>query len=76
VAKVHDVGLLLEQAAKIEHGFNSWHDSADRLTPLATLYRYPTSSEDPLREELEEAIEDADTIVRQVLAFMPPDVQP
>ena len=48
VAEIHDVGLLLEQAAKIEPGFNSWHDMADRLTPLATLYRYPTSTEDPL----------------------------
>ena len=75
-AKIHDVGLLLEHSAKIEPGFDFWHDMADRLTPLATLYRYPTATEDPLKEEFEEALDDAETIVRQVLGFMPPNVHP
>jgi HEPN domain-containing protein len=72
--KVHDVGLLLEQAMAIEPVFDTWQDAADRLTPLATMYRYPASGDDPSREDLEEAVDDADTIVRPVLAYMPQDL--
>jgi HEPN domain-containing protein len=74
--KTHDIGALLEKAAEIESGFRSWEDAADRLTPYATLYRYPREIDEPEPEQVEEAIDDADTIVRQVLAFLPKDVHP
>ena len=59
---------------EIEPVFDTWRDAADRLTPLATLYRYPSSSNDPSHEDFEEAVDDADTILRQVLAYMPQDL--
>ena len=75
-AKIHDVGLLLEQAAEIEAGFGSWAEMADRLTPYATLYRYPRDIDGPDPEQVEESIDDAATIVNQVLAFLPREVHP
>ena len=76
VAKIHDVGLLLDQVTAIEPIFETRRDAADRLTPLATLYRYPGSSDDLLPTEFEEAIDDATTIVRQILTLLPEDVHP
>ncbi len=76
VAKIHDVGLLLTQAMTIEPEFDTWRDAADRLTPLATLYRYPGVSDDLLPTEFEEAIDDATTIFQQVLSFLPKNVHP
>jgi HEPN domain-containing protein len=37
VEKTHDVGLLIERAAIIEPGFESWLDMGERLTPYATI---------------------------------------
>jgi hypothetical protein len=64
--------LLLDQVVTIEPVFETWRDAADRLTPLATLYCYPGSSEDLLPSEFEEAT----TIVRQVLTLLPENVHP
>lgn len=75
-AKTHDLGLLLEKAAEIEAGFGSWQDAADHLTPYATFYRYPRDIDEPELEQVEEAIDDAATIVNQVLAFLPVEVRP
>jgi HEPN domain-containing protein len=74
--KTHDIGLLLEKAAEVEAGFRSWEDAADRLTPYATFYRYPREIDEPEPEQVEEAIDDAKTIVNQVLAFLPDEVRP
>jgi HEPN domain-containing protein len=74
--KTHDVGLLLERAAEVEAGFGSWEDAANRLTPYATFYRYPGEIDEPDCEQIEEAIDDAATIVNQVLAFLPDAVHP
>jgi HEPN domain-containing protein len=76
VEKTHDVGLLLEAAVKIEPMIGTWSDAADRLTPYATVYRYPGLDEQPVPEELEEALDDADGILRQVVALLPPEVHP
>jgi HEPN domain len=75
VEKTHDLGLLLDRAMLIEPVFNTWRDAADRLTPLATLYRYPGLLDDPLLEEFEEALDDATTIVKQAVSFLETDLE-
>ncbi len=40
------------------------------------MYRYPISWDEPLPEQFEEAYQDAETIVRQVLTFLPGVVRP
>ena len=74
--KTHDIGLLLERAAEIEPGFGSWEDAANRLTPYATFFRYPREIDEPDREQIEEALDDAPTIVNQVLALLRDEVHP
>jgi HEPN domain-containing protein len=74
--RTHDVGLLIERAMEIEPTFASWRDAADRLTPFATSYRYPGIDDQPELEDLEEALEDAETIFCQVLSFLPTEVHP
>jgi HEPN domain-containing protein len=74
--KTHDLGLLIERAMEIEPGFGSWQDAADRLTPFATAYRSPGILDQPNPEDYEEAIDDSETIVKQVLAFLPPGLHP
>jgi hypothetical protein len=68
--------LLIEQAAEIEPGFCSWEEMAERLTPYITLYRYPREIDEPDFEQVEESIDDAKTILNQVLAFLPGEVHP
>ena len=74
--KTHDVGLLVEKAMEIEPVFGTWTDAADRLTPLATAYRYPGDADQPEAEDVDEALDDAETILRQVRAFLPREVHP
>ncbi len=76
VPKSHDLGLLLDRATAIEPVLETWRDMADRLTPLATLYRYPQVTDDPLPGEFDEALDDATTIVSQMITLLPTDVHP
>ena len=76
VEKTHDVGLLIERAMQVEPVFGTWSDAGDRLTPFATAYRYPGIDDQPELGEFEEAVEDAKSIVRQVLSFLPPELHP
>lgn len=74
--RTHDIGFLIERALTIEPGWGAWSDAGDRLTPYATAFRYPGLHEEPTRAEFEEAMVDAESIYRQVLALLPVDVQP
>ncbi|GAC1345928.1 MAG: hypothetical protein NVSMB14_09060 [Isosphaeraceae bacterium] len=69
--KIHDVPILLEQAAKIEPSFASWLTSAENLNEYSTVYRYPGASSTADLDEFLEAWDDAETIVRQVLTLLP-----
>ncbi len=74
--RTDDVGLLIERAMEIEPTFSTWRDAADRLTPFATTYRHPGTDNQPDAEEFAEALDDAETIYRQVLSFLPKEVHP
>lgn len=76
VAKTHNVQALIEQAEKIEPMIGTWEEAAARLTPFAFLYRYPGVDDEPDEETAREAIDDAETIVNQVVAFLPEIVTP
>jgi HEPN domain-containing protein len=39
--KLHDLGKIIEQAARINAGFRQYADAADALTPNSVAYRYP-----------------------------------
>ena len=76
IQKTHNLVVLLESASEIEPCFDTWEHAATRLTPFSTAYRYPGTFESHSLEELNEALDDADCIVRQALSFLPPEVHP
>jgi HEPN domain-containing protein len=76
VARTHDLRTLLAAAAEIEPSFSSWEDAAERLTPYATLYRYPGGISEPDREQVNKALDDASAIYNQVLNYLPVEVHP
>lgn len=69
--KTHDVQSLIERAAEIEPEIATWAGAAARLTPFAVLFRDPGLDEEPDEETAREAVEDARTIVNQVLSLLP-----
>jgi HEPN domain-containing protein len=74
--KTENLILLLENAREIEPCFDTWADAAARLTPYSTANRHPGTFENSGIEDLDEALDDADCIVRQALSFLPPEVHP
>ncbi len=74
--KTHDVLRLVEVAITWNPSFSASLAAADRLTPYATLYRYPRETDEPGTEEFETALSDAASIVNQVLALLPAEVHP
>ena len=49
--KVHNLPLLVVEAMMLRPGFSDLLDAAERLTPYATLFRYPGDilEPDPVR---------------------------
>jgi HEPN domain-containing protein len=74
--RTHDVDQLLEQAARLEPAFAANRTAGKRLTPYATLYRYPSAVMEPNLEQLVRALDDAASIYDQVLSFLPTEVHP
>ena len=76
--KTHDIEVLVDIAGEIEPGFRQWADDADSLTPYATRFRYPnaTFAVDPLPEEYDEALRQAQSIYDFVRDLLPQDARP
>ncbi len=52
--KTHDLRLLIEQAIVVDQSLSDWENIALRVSPYATLYRYPGESLEPNEEEFNE----------------------
>jgi HEPN domain-containing protein len=65
--KIHDLRLLVTIAQSVEPKFEELYDMAERLTPYATIYRYPGEALLPDIEEFNRAIQDTKRILRFVL---------
>jgi HEPN domain-containing protein len=74
--RTHDVDLLLDKAMHLEPSFAGSRTAGKRLSPFATLYRYPSRHPAPNLERVEEALNDAEAILSQVLAHLPTEVHP
>lgn len=70
--------LLFQDIKEADFGFADLLLAAQYLTPFATQFRYPDDFEitDPLREEFEEAIENAEQIYQFVLSKLPKETHP
>ncbi len=76
VVRTHDVGYLVTLAIRFEESLRSCLESAERVTPYATAYRYPDEILEPDREEFEQALAAAEAICIGVLSVLPKKVDP
>ena len=76
IERTHNLLLLLKKARQIEPCFDNWNDAAARLTPFSTAYRYPGIVDSPDLEQVDQALDDAASIVNQVLNYLPEAVHP
>lgn len=74
--KVHNLPLLVTQAMTLQPTFNDWLDAAERLTPDATLFRYPGEVLEPDPSEFTQALIDAEDLYAFILELLPQDVHP
>jgi HEPN domain-containing protein len=74
--RTHDLRSLIAAAAEIDQCFSAWNDAAERLTPYATLYRYPGELVAPDLDQVIEALRDATGIYYQVMGLVPSDIHP
>ena len=61
--RTHDLRVLVSVGVEIEATLDTFHDTADLLTPYATEFRYPTGCPDPTPEEAAQAIHAAEAIL-------------
>jgi HEPN domain-containing protein len=74
--KVHNLPLLVAQAMKLEPDYGDLQDAAERLTPYATLFRYPGDILEPDPIEFEQALNDAEQFYAFILETLPQEVRP
>lgn len=66
--KIHDLRVLVSIAETVEPRFGEVLEEAERLTPYATLYRYPGYDQSPDAFEFDQAYRDAEKIVEFIQA--------
>lgn len=74
--KTHDLGLLVDLAARFDPSFAQWLDAADQLTPYATAFRYPGEAIVPSADEFQKAVQAAGALLNFVLSRLPEGVHP
>ncbi|NLS77024.1 MAG: HEPN domain-containing protein [Chloroflexi bacterium] len=74
--RIHDVEVLVRLAAKHEAGFELWVEAGMRLTPYATLFRYPGPVSEPTHEQFDRALDLAEGLYAYVLSLLPKQVWP
>ena len=76
--KTHDIEDLVEQAAKLNPGFQQLAQPAAVLTPYVSAFRYPGGADEPMptREEFDEALQHAQAIYDFVLNLLPAEERP
>jgi HEPN domain-containing protein len=72
--KVHNLPLLVAQAMKLRPEFGDLLDAAERLTPYATLFRYPGDILEPDPIELTQAMTDAEQFYAFIVEILPQEV--
>ena len=68
--KTHDLEIMVQLSATVRPGFLSLLGEAQRLTPLATEYRYPGDAHAPEPETAQALLQAAEEIHRVVIASL------
>ena len=74
--KTHDLDELAIACGRIDPGLDREADAARELTAFAWEFRYPGESEEPSRQEAEEALVIAGRVFQAVLRRLPTEAHP
>jgi HEPN domain-containing protein len=73
--RIHDVGVLLDECARIDPRFEDLRDDVEPLTVFAVAFRYPGPA-DPTPEKVRFAVEAADRVWAFVIDLLPANTHP
>ena len=76
VRKTHSLEELGRLCVAFDATLGSLADEAAPLTEYAWRFRYPGESDEPVREEAEQALVVARNVYESILTRMPPEAQP
>jgi HEPN domain-containing protein len=76
VRKTHNLEELGRQCVALDDTLGSLADQAAPLTEYAWRFRYPGESDEPVREEAEQALAVARTVYETILTRIPPVARP
>jgi len=73
--KTHNLNALLAICITFDAQFRQWEEAAEKLTPYATEFRYPSNGTEPTKEEAQEAITMAKAIVDFIIQLLPDEAK-
>jgi HEPN domain-containing protein len=73
IDKTHDLSALIAVAMPVNPQITTLYEAAERLTPYATLFRYPSDAPDPDANEFQRALAAAVEICGFVYPLLPQD---
>ena len=76
VRKTHNLEELGRQCVALDVTLGALADQAAPLTEYAWRFRYPGESDEPVREEAEQALAVARIVYESILARVPPEARP
>ena len=76
VRKTHNLEELGRQCVALDVTLGTFADQAAPLTEYAWRFRYPGESDEPVREEAEQALAVARIVYEAILTRMPPEARP
>lgn len=74
-SKVHDLRVLVKQAAGFDARFQQFVEAAEVLTPYATAFRYPGDVSEPTPADAAEAVLLAGAVLDYVIGQMPAEAR-
>jgi len=74
--KTHNLVELLDQCAAVDKTLTAFSETAQRLTPFAAEFRYPSDLLEPPLEDAQDAFARAKTVLEAIVERLPNEVAP
>ncbi len=73
---MHNLVELLDQCVVLDETLNTFRETAQRLTPFAAEFRYPSDLLEPPLEDAQNAFARAKTVLDAIVKRLPNEVSP
>ena len=74
--KTHNLVELLDQCIVLDETLNTFKETAQRLSPFAAEFRYPSDLLEPPLEDAQDALARARTVLNAIVKRLPNEVAP